>query len=161
MRIILILCFLLIFGSCDKIPSDANRSFEKSKENGFAVGFTVNPPWILENNGMADGVEAEIIKGFARANDMKILWQHGSEQEMLKKLENKQLHAVLAGLTSDTPWKSRKIGLTRPYYKMKKEKRVIAIQQGENRLLYNLESYFLKNKDSIIESINREKQAKE
>jgi polar amino acid transport system substrate-binding protein len=157
MRIILILGVFFL-GSCHKIPSDPNKSFEKAKENGLAVGFTVNPPWIFENNGMADGVEAQIIKGFARSNNMKIEWETGSEQELLKKLEEKKLHAVLAGLTSDTPWKSRKIGLTRPYYKIKKANRVIAIQQGENRMLFSVESYFLKNKDSIADKINKAKE---
>jgi hypothetical protein len=75
---------------------------------------------------------------------------------LLKDLEKKQYHIVISGLTSDTPWKKKKIGLTRPYFKNEKEKHVIAIMQGENRLLYHLEKYLFNNRDSINALVYRE-----
>ncbi len=65
------------------------------------------------------------------------------------KLEKQKLHMVIAGLTKDTPWKSRKIRLTIPSYTDKKIKHIIAVQQGENRLVFYFEKYLLVNKDSI------------
>jgi hypothetical protein len=148
----------LLAMSCDNIPADPGKSFDKAKGTGLSVGYTLNPPWILDNKGFAEGIEAEIIKGFAGTNNMKIVWEYGSEQVLMKKLEKKELHIVITGLTMDTPWKSEKIGITMPYFKSGKTKHIMAVQQGENKLVMNLEKYFFENRESITERINEDKQ---
>jgi hypothetical protein len=154
-----LLSFLLVFNSgCKNIPSDPNGSFEKAIETGLSVGYSVNPPWVTTNDSTAGGIEGSLIKSFAGKMDMKIVWHYGSEQELMKKLEKKELHVVISGLTKDNPWKDRKIGFTLPYFKDKKEKHVIAVQQGENKLLQNIELYLFENKDSIKRSIYAAKQ---
>ena len=55
---------------------------------------------------------------------MRVFWVKGSEQELMKKPERKEIHIVLAGLEKKTPWKSEKIGLSMPYFKKGKDKRV-------------------------------------
>lgn len=149
---------MLIFSACDNIPADPNKSYEKAIGTGLSVGYAINPPWVSENEGIVEGYEAEIIKGFADSNGMKIVWVPGSEQTLMKKLEKKELHIVITGMTMDNPWKSMKIGITLPYYKVKKAKHVIAVQQGENRLTMNLEKYFYSNRSSIAKMINETKQ---
>jgi hypothetical protein len=52
---------------------------------------------------------------------------------------------VIAGLTDETHWKTRMIGLTKPYRIEGKEKHVIAVQEGENAFLIQLE-FFLRLK---------------
>lgn len=150
---------LLVFiAGCKNIPSDPNRSFEKATESGLTVGYSVNPPWVVSEDSSAGGIEGFIIKAFAGKKEMKIVWHYGSEQEMMSKLEKKELHLVISGLTSDNPWKDRKVGFTLPYFKDKKEKHVIAIQQGENKLLQNIEMFLFENKDSIKRIVYAAKQ---
>lgn len=152
------LALLVMFiSNCSIIPADPNKSFENAIKAGLSVGYASNPPWVIDSNGNAEGIEADIVKGFAKANGMKIKWEKGPEQKLMKKLEKKELHIVITGMTKDNPWKSEKIGITMPYYKEKKVKRIIAVQQGENRLTMNLEKYFFENKASITSLINENK----
>jgi hypothetical protein len=125
--------------ACRNIPADPNDSFAKALKSGLYVGYTTNPPWISDENGRGEGIEAEIISGFAEENKMQIKWEYGSEQELMKKLEKKELHIVITGLTKDTPWKDKKVGITMPYFKNKKEQHIIAVQQGENKLTMKIE----------------------
>lgn len=152
------LLLLLIIMGCNKFPNDPERSFEKASGTALAVGFSPVPPWVVEENGKAGGIEGELVKNFADSKGFKIVWYEDSEHVLMKKLEDKELHIVIAGLSKDTPWKKQKIGLTMPYYKNKREKRVMAIQQGENRLLMYLEQYLFNVKDSIKSSVDAAKQ---
>lgn len=150
---------LLVFSSgCSNIPSDPEKTFEKAKGTGLSVGFSHNPPWVIDKDSLAGGIEGRLIKEFAVMNGMDIVWHKGSEQKLMKMLEENELHIVITGLTKDNPWKSKKIGLTMPYYKKGKEKHVIALIQGENRLLMNLEKFIFSKKDSINKLIDAAKQ---
>jgi len=157
LRSILFLFFISTI-ACGRIPSDPEKSFEKAQNSGLAVGFSHNPPWVFDLDTAAEGVEANLIREFALINGLNVVWQKGSEQKLMKMLEEKELHIVISGLTKDNPWKSQKIGLTLPYFKAGKEKHVIAIQQGENRLLMELEQVLKVNKDSINNMIDAYKQ---
>jgi len=156
MRSGIVLSLLIIATACKEIPADPNRSFEKAIGTGLSVGYSVNPPWVTEKNGTPGGIEPGILNAYARSAGIKIVWEKGSEQVLLEKLEKQELHLVIAGLTKDTPWKSRKIGLTKPYRRNDKTRHVMAIQQGENRLLMNIERYFQQNMDSLLANINEE-----
>jgi polar amino acid transport system substrate-binding protein len=147
-KFVFILLTLIIF-ACNSIPADPEKSLQIAKTDGLKVGYTPDPPWVIEENSEITGIEGNMVKEFARLNGMKIIWEKGSEQDLMKKLEKKELHIVIAGLLKETPWKTEKIGLTMPYYKNKKEKHVIALMQGENRLLQEIETYFFENKDQI------------
>ncbi|HLP74317.1 MAG TPA: transporter substrate-binding domain-containing protein [Bacteroidales bacterium] len=151
--------FLFIFltlTECRNIPADPEDSFRKASSTGLKVGYAVNPPWVMVSGDSVYGIEVELVRKFAEANGMKIIWKNGPEQVILKGLKKKQFHIVISGLTMDSPWKKEKIGLTRPYFRNEKEKHVIAILQGENRLLYNLEKHLFSNKDSINALVYRE-----
>lgn len=143
-----ILIVFLLFG-CDRIPSDPEKSYEKARAQGLLVGYTDNPPWVIDDAGIISGIEPDILNSFAESNGIELKWIKGSEQELLLRLEKGELQIVAAGLLMNTPWKSEKIGLTSPYYKNRKEKRVLAVQQGENRLIMKLEKYFFSEKDEI------------
>lgn len=149
--------FVLLSG-CREIPADPEGTFGKAKETGLYVGFSHNPPWVIDYDSLAGGVEGLLIKDFAHSNGMVINWRKGSEQKLMKMLENNELHIVIAGITKDNPWKSKKIGLTMPYHKEQKEKHVIALIQGENRLVMNLEKFLYSYKDSINTLINAAEQ---
>lgn len=151
---ICITAMFIMNSACNKIPADPEKTFEKAKATGLTVGFAHNPPWVNDQDSIATGVEGRLISEFARLSGMEIRWHKGSEQKLMKMLEDNQLHIVISGLTKDNPWKSEKIGLTMPYHKAKKEKHVIALIQGENRLVMNLEKFLYSYKDSINPMIN-------
>lgn len=148
----------VVTSGCRKIPADPENTFEKAIGTGLSVGFSHNPPWVIDKDSLAGGVEGRLIKKFAEINGMTIVWHKGSEQKLMKMLEENELHIVITGLTKDNPWKSKKIGMTMPYYKKRKEKHVIALIQGENRFLMNLEKFIFSKKDSINTMIDAAKQ---
>jgi hypothetical protein len=154
-----ILLILFASAACGRIPSDPDKTLEKANATGLVVGYTVNPPWVLmKSDSVISGVEGDLINDFARDNSMKIIWQSGSEQKLFKLLEKKELNMVISGLTKDNPWKSKRIGMTKPYYKSGNEKHIIAVKQGENKLIMKLEKFLYDNKDSINLLINEYQQ---
>lgn len=155
---IIVLVIAVVIAGCRNIPSDPGKTFQKISETGIIIGYSVNPPWTTDDSNSAGGTEGYIIKEFAKENNINIEWQNGSEQELLRRLEEKEIHIVISGIRKDTPWKKKKIGLTTPYYKDGKDKRVIAVKQGENRLIMNLEKFYYSHKDSIIAIVNATKQ---
>lgn len=153
-----LLFLAVLLPDCGKIPSDPDKTMEKALGTGLSVGFSHNPPWVADFDSIAGGVEGQLVREFAASFGMNIVWHRGSEQRLMKMLEDKELHIVISGLLKNNPWKSEKIGMTLPYYKTKKEKHVIAIIQGENRLLQQLEIFLNSYKDSINTLIDAYKQ---
>jgi sRNA-binding carbon storage regulator CsrA len=148
------LLFVTLSG-CNDIPADPGKSFENAAISGLRAGYFQNNPWVFESEGRLSGIEPEIINGFASANGFKVTWISGTEEDLMRKLEKKEIHLVVGGFLDDTPWKSRKTGFSKPYFTDKKEKRVIAIMQGENRLLFNLEKYIKIHKQEIYSEVRK------
>lgn len=143
------LCFIIVlvcFG-CTEYPKDPNKTLRKVTNGNLTIGYSENSPWVVKKEGEPEprGIESALIKSFASSLHAKIIWENGSVEQLLKKLENRKIDVVIAGLTDETPWKTRMIGLTKPYQIIGKEKHVIALQEGENAFLIQLE-LFLKLK---------------
>ena len=49
---------------CNKIPSDPEKSYEKAVTEGLIVGFTPNPPWVVEGKENVEGIESQITQFF-------------------------------------------------------------------------------------------------
>jgi hypothetical protein len=141
--------------SCGRIPADPHKSFDRAAERGIVAGYTVNPPWVISDSGSVSGIEAEILMSFAKEHNFRLEWVSGSEQKLMKMLENHELEFVIGGFTSDTPWKKEKTGFTQPYFENDKEKHIIAVQQGENKLLLHFEKNLLINRDSLNTAIEK------
>ena len=122
-----LILFFLILQACESYPNDPENSHEEARGDTLRVGVIEAPPWIVFENGEISGVEAEIIKGFAKEIDAEVEWVKGTEEELMPLLEEFELHLVAGGITSSTPWKKH-IGLTGTY---KKEKVFICNTTGE------------------------------
>jgi hypothetical protein len=140
---------------CGRIPADPDKSFDRAAERGIIAGYTVNPPWVIYDSGAVSGIEVEILKSFTNEYNFHLVWVSGSEQKLMKMLENKEIQFIIGGFTSETPWKKKKAGFTRPYFENDKEKHIIAVQQGENKLLFHFEKRLLQNKDSLDTTIEK------
>ena len=120
----IILIFLL---GCESYPNDPKNSLEEARGNTLRVGVIEAPPWIVIENGEVKGIEAEIVKGFAKQINAEVEWIKGTEEELMPLLETFELHLVVGGITSSSPWK-RHVGLTGAY---KKEKVFICNTTGD------------------------------
>lgn len=132
---------LFFLAACSQYPADPKDTLKRATHGVLRVGYSENPPWTIATADGPEGIEADLIKAFAKKLNASIFWQQGTENILFQKLEKNELDIVIAGLTNKTPWKSKKIGLTRTYLKIEKEKHVMAVTQGENRFLIELEKH--------------------
>lgn len=87
----------------------------------------------------------DLVERYAEGIDARVEWTAGSEGSLVDKLDHGQVDMVIGGLTSDTQWK-KKVGLTRSYRQTtdefgKKRRHVMAVRQGENALLLDLDRF--------------------
>jgi len=126
--------------SCDTFPKDPDNTLEKVRNGQLLVGYSENPPWVIKSKPAPTGLEAELIKTFARDLQANIVWQNDTEEDLFEKLEKKELHLVIGGFTDKNSAKS-KISFTRPYLKKEKKKHVLAVLKGENAFILQLEKF--------------------
>lgn len=121
------------------IPKDPENTFYSAKSTGLKVGFVENPPFTEGENGKFDGVEVNLLKSFATENNLKITFVEGSESNLIEQLSNREIDILIGGFDKKTVWKE-KAGSAKPY----DDTHIILVPKGENRLVYELES-FLQN----------------
>ena len=131
--------WVLVMG-CESYPRDPDNTLEKIRNGKLVVGYTENPPWVVKTAGEPTGIEAELVKDFARSLHAQVVWQNDSEQDLFEKLEKKKLHLVIGGLTDKNSWKS-KISFTKPFLKGEKHNYVMATLKGENAFVLQLEKF--------------------
>ena len=148
---------LLLLFSCDQYPKDPEKTLEKVKNNVLLVGYAENPPWVIERaedtTHSVDGIEVQLIEEFASRQNASIQWIRNPENELFRSLIDRKLHIVIAGITADTPWKKEKIGITRSFFSTSDKKHVMAIQEGENAFLVQLEKFLLEKENKIRELV--------
>ena len=142
----------LIFAGagCQPFPRDPERSLERARERGsLRVGVCEAPPWVIREGEEARGIEAGLVRSFARSLGVAVEWDWGSVEEHVAALEAHRLDVVAAGMTEANP-SAKKIGATRPYF----GRRVLAVPPGENALLVELERH-LEGRRSELEAYLR------
>jgi ABC-type amino acid transport substrate-binding protein len=147
----------LLASGCDRIPRDSHGTLERIQSSGeLRVGVTHDPPWVSADGGRVGGIEAEIVEDFAATLGAKPSYVIASESELMEALHARRLDLVAAGLDKTTPHKKRG-ALTQGYLKTKlasapegekpkTKQRVLAVTQGESRLLYTLDRFLLERK---------------
>ncbi|QED36640.1 transporter substrate-binding domain-containing protein [Antarcticibacterium arcticum] len=130
---------LLVSAACD-FPKDAEGSWVDAQNNYLKVGVSINPPFTISERDSLKGMEIDLLKKFAGKENLKIRFFEGSESELIKKLENYELHVIAGGFDKKTLWK-QKAGTTSPYDK----EHVFLIAKGENQLLKKLETHIFQN----------------
>ncbi|GEO03748.1 ABC transporter substrate-binding protein [Adhaeribacter aerolatus] len=145
---VLFLLGIWLFAGCENYPKDPDKTLEKVRHGTLVVGYAENPPWVIKTATEPGGIEAQLIKEFAAGLGARIQWQNDTEQDLFERLEKKELHLVIAGLTDKNAWKS-KISFTKPYLQKEKDKHVMAVQKGENAFVLELEK-FLKNQEEKL-----------
>lgn len=139
MKKIFVLFFFLL--ACEDFPHDPGESWKIAKKSKLIVGVTENPPFTIEEENHFSGIEIELIEDFARQENLEVSFLRGSESELIKKLEKYEIHLLLGGFDKKTLWK-RKATPSASY----DHKHVILVPKGENKLLQELETFILKNR---------------
>jgi DNA-binding transcriptional LysR family regulator len=88
------------------------------------------------------GPLADLVSGFADAQDARPVWTIGSEEDLVDGLERGELDLAIGGMTEATPWSDR-VSVTRGYRGLRDDDDavVILLPLGENRLQAALEQY--------------------
>ncbi|MCZ4319765.1 transporter substrate-binding domain-containing protein [Aequorivita viscosa] len=139
LRPCLLLLILSIFLSCD-FPKDPSNTYNDARANGMKVGVVNNPPFTNTTKDTVSGREVQIIAAFAKQNNIAIEYVVASETNLINLLKNRKIQIVIGGFTKKTVWKKH-AGLTAAY----DGTHVFLIPKGENRLVFELETYFNKN----------------
>ncbi|WP_066835994.1 transporter substrate-binding domain-containing protein [Rufibacter ruber] len=148
LKLVGLFCCLVNLSSCGQFPKDPEKTLRQVTNGTLKVGYSQNKPWVMGQMGVPTGVEAALVQGFARSVNARVQWVNDTEQNLFEKLEQQQLHLVIAGTTDDTPWK-KKIAFTRPYAEVGQKKHVMGVIKGENAFVVALESFLHGQKQSI------------
>ncbi|PPF64270.1 hypothetical protein C5E11_05880 [Clavibacter michiganensis] len=134
------------------IPSDPSGTLDAVRGGVLRAGVSPNAPFVdvtgvdEEPTGTEPtGTEVEAIEAFADHLDADVEWTIGSEEELVRDLEDGELDLVAGGLTDETPW-SDKAGVTRAYDEVtdddgRVQKLVMLAPMGENAFISELETF--------------------
>jgi hypothetical protein len=140
------LVIALILTSCGiSMPTDPNGTLDRVSGGELRVGASPNGDLVQVDDGSHSGLEPELVKRFADSLDATIDWTVGSEEALVRGLENGSLDLVIAGITDQSPWVDR-AAPTRPYDEVSDDhggthKVVMLVPMGENAFLSKLERF--------------------
>lgn len=138
-------CLLLLTGCGIRIPSDPDGTLDAVQGGVLRAGISPHGELVRVDGGEPSGSEVEALTAFARSLDADVEWTVGSEEALVRGLEEGDLDVVAAGLTDQTPW-TNKAGMTRPYAETTLEdgstaKLVMLVPLGENAFVSRLETF--------------------
>ncbi|MDQ1082657.1 MULTISPECIES: hypothetical protein [Microbacterium] len=136
---------LLLAGCGIHIPSDPDGTLAHVEGGVLRAGVSPNGEWVEIGDAEPTGIEAEALADFAASLDADVEWTIGSEESLVRGLEEGDLDVVAGGLTDKTPW-TTKAGTTRPWAETtlddgKKVQLVMLVPLGENAFLSHLETF--------------------
>lgn len=144
-----------LLGGCGSIPADPDGTFNRASRGTLVVAVSEHQPWtdVDDDTGEVTGTEADLVRGFAESIDAEVEWKTGPESVVASWLEEGEADVMIGGLTAQSPW-AKKIALTRPYTTVEspegaKEKMVMAVPMGENKLMVALERYLAREEGEI------------
>jgi polar amino acid transport system substrate-binding protein len=113
-RLLALTLAAVLLGGCE-FPRDPEGTLDRVRGGVMRVGVTPADPWVqLTGDDEPEGVEPELVRGFAETLDARVEWVEGSETELVEALAGRQLDIVIGGLTRQSEWR-RVAALTRPY----------------------------------------------
>lgn len=111
----LLLGIIMLIGAQCNLPRDPKGTLERVRGGTIRVGVAESKPWIERTGDEPTGVEADLVRQFARSLGARPAWKWGALEDHLEALEHYELDLVVGGLTQATPWR-KKLGLTRSYF---------------------------------------------
>lgn len=136
----------LLTGCGVQIPADPDGTLDAVRDATLHAGASPHPGVIeVNDSGVVSGPEADAVEAFANSLHADLVWTVGSEEALVRGLEDGTLDLVAAGLTEETPW-TEQAGMTRPYAEAvledgRSHKLVMLVPIGENAFLTELETF--------------------
>lgn len=136
----------LLLGGCGvRIPTDPAGTLDAVQGGVLRAGVTPNGKWVRMDENEPTGSEIDALTRFAESLDADVEWTVGSEQALVRGLEDGELDVVAGGLTDQTPW-TNKAGMTRPYAEAtladgSTVELVMLVPLGENAFVSTLEIF--------------------
>jgi ABC-type amino acid transport substrate-binding protein len=146
---------LLLPGCSGPFPADPDGTLQRVTGDTLRVGVTANVPWTAtEPGGPPAGLEVDLATEFAETLDARVELTVGSEEDLIGRLESKELDLVIGGFTGKSPW-AEQAALTTPYTTVpdeqgKPEPHVMAAPLGENAFLVALETFLLTEHQDVL-----------
>lgn len=146
---------LLLAGCSGPFPADPDGTLQRVTGGTLRVGVTANDPWTAtEPGGPPAGLEVDLATEFAATLDAGVEFTVGSEEDLIGRLERKELDLVVGGFTGKSPWAAQ-AALTTPYTTVpdeqgKPEPHVMAAPLGENAFLVALETFLLEEHKDVL-----------
>ena len=114
-RVVLLLVSLTVLTVGCQYPRDPDGTLNRVEGGVMRVGVTHADPWVLiDGEQPSGGAEVELVRRFARDLGARIVWVHGSEEELVHAAKEGQVDLLIAGLTTKSRWK-KDVAFTRPY----------------------------------------------
>jgi polar amino acid transport system substrate-binding protein len=109
------MALLLALASGCQYPRDPEETLDRVSGGTMYVGVIDDPPWVVLDEGKEpQGVEPELVRGFAEQIAADVEWVEGPEEELMEAMRGFQLDIVIGGLTRSSPYRNE-VALTRPY----------------------------------------------
>jgi ABC-type amino acid transport substrate-binding protein len=144
--VLLLLTSSLALAGCGlSIPTDPSGTLTSVEGGTLRAGVSPDGEWVQVDGEEPQGSEPDAIRAFADSLDADVEWTVGSEEALVRELENGGLDLIAGGITDQTPW-TDKAGVTRPYAEATAKdgstlKVVMLVPLGENAFLSRLETF--------------------
>jgi len=124
------------------LPRDPEKTSERiASAHVLRVGVTDNGAWVNAKHAEPSGIEADLVRQFARRIGARVLWSSGSETSLAQQLKHHELDLAIGGFDAKTPWKSI-AGVSQPFAETHdKRKHVFLTAPGENRFMLALDTF--------------------
>ena len=87
-----IFCITILFfiQGCENFPKDPSHTLEKVKNGTLLVGYSEHYPFVIKTQTEPKGIEADLIKAFAKKLNAHIEWKNGTEESLFESLQEKR-----------------------------------------------------------------------
>ncbi|MBK0419646.1 hypothetical protein JD276_11440 [Leucobacter sp. CSA1] len=122
------------------IPADPDRSLEHARGDELRVGIAVEPR-LSTAEDPPRGPLPDLARGFAEELHARVVWEMGSEESLVRMLEEDEIDLALGDFSPETPWSDRS-AVSRPFAAEGVDAELVALlPAGENALLSEFEGY--------------------
>lgn len=149
--IVSLIAGLSLTGCATHYPADPHGTLNRVTGGVLRVGAVHDEPFVSTKGEQPTGDEVRLVEDFANTLDADIEWTTASEEHLVADIEHGQLDLMIGGMTDKTEWQ-QKVGLTRPYRTTtndhgETEKHVMAVRNGENAFLLELDQFLQSHGD--------------
>ncbi len=141
------LLLIALLAACEALPRDTEGSLDRARAAApLEIGYTVAEPWVRSGAAAPSGLEADLVRAWARGEGVALRWRQASQSQLVESLHTGRIALAIGGFVQSHPYGAQ-IGTTQPY--LKPERLVIATQPAEHRLTLSLDRFLHAHGEAI------------